>query len=136
MDKLTPEQRSQQMRRIRSQDTAPELQVRKIVTGLGYRYRLHCADLPGTPDLVLRSRRRAVFVSGCYWHGHHCRAGRNQPRTHRAYWQTKIAGNLARDTRVQRKLRRDGWRVLVIWECQLRKPELVSRRLSRWLATP
>lgn len=132
MDILTPEQRSALMGRIRGRDTAPELAVRRLVYGLGYRYRLHGRGLPGTPDLVFRSRRCVIFVHGCFWHRHNCPLAYS-PKSRRSFWEKKFSGNVARDKKVVRSLKRDGWRVLIIWECQLARPAAVARRVKKFL---
>jgi DNA mismatch endonuclease (patch repair protein) len=117
MDRLDPEARSRLMRAVRTKDTTPELRVRGLVHRLGYRFRLHRRDLAGTPDLVLPRLRLAIFVHGCFWHGHRrCKMGR-LPKSRLEYWGPKIAANAARDTRKVRALRRGGWSVLTIWEC-------------------
>lgn len=117
-DVLTQQQRQYCMSRIRGKDTAPEKEVRRVVHGLGYRFRLHSKSLPGRPDLVFAGRRKVIFVHGCFWHRHDCRLGQPVPATRRAFWQAKLLGNKVRDRRVQRQLRRMGWSVLVVWECQ------------------
>jgi DNA mismatch endonuclease (patch repair protein) len=106
------------MRAIRSKDTVPELVVRRLVHGMGYRYRLHRNDLAGHPDLVFPSKRKVVFVNGCFWHGHGCRRGDVQPKTNASYWRAKIARNVQRDARSEAALRASGWDVLTIWECE------------------
>jgi len=112
------EQRSRNMAAIRSTDTKPELFVRRAAHAAGFRYRLHRRDLPGRPDLVFSRYRLVAFVHGCFWHGHVCKEAK-PPRTNLTYWQPKIAGNVARDRRSVAKLRRAGWRVVVIRECEL-----------------
>lgn len=124
MDTLTREARSRHMARISGRDTKPELAVRRLVHSMGYRYRLHRRDLPGTPDLVFPSRSKVILVHGCYWHRHECRQGRSVPSTRTKFWVDKFAANLSRDRRVQRELHQAGWRVLVVWECQTRTPDL------------
>ena len=105
------------MAAVKSKNTVPEMVVRRLVHAMGYRYRLHAKNLPGTPDLVFPSRRKVVNVHGCFWHMHTC--GRCRiPSSRRAYWIAKMQRNTARDKRTQRALRKAGWRVLVIWECQ------------------
>ena len=111
--------RSSNMAKIRSGDTKPEMSVRRIVHAAGFRYRLHCSDLPGKPDIVFVKYRRVVLVHGCFWHGHNC-ARAHTPRTNAAYWSAKIAGNIRRDIKNVRLLRKAGWRVTVIWECSAR----------------
>lgn len=131
-DTLTPIERSRVMRAVKSNDTTPELATRRILHRLGARYRLHAADLPGKPDIVLTRRRKIVEVRGCFWHGHHC--GRCRiPATRRDYWLAKIGRNRQRDVRTVRKLRRLGWSVLVVWECQTTRTERLAERLRRFL---
>ena len=120
MDKLSAERRSSNMRQIRSKNTAPELLLRRMLHRLGYRFRLHRKDLPGKPDLVFPSRRKAIFVHGCFWHQHSgCREGR-VPGTRLEYWKPKLTRNQQRDTAAQSALREQGWQFLVVWECQLK----------------
>ena len=133
MDTLTRRERSKQMALVRSKDTAPELTVRRIVHRLGYRYRLHVASLPGCPDLVFPSRQKVIFVHGCFWHQHRCRRGRRMPSTRVDYWRKKLNRNKQRDAAHRRRLRREGWRVLTLWECQLKTSQregLVDRLLE------
>jgi DNA mismatch endonuclease (patch repair protein) len=133
MDTLDPARRSENMRRIRSKDTAPELQVRRLVHALGYRYRLHDKSLPGKPDIVFRSRKSVIFVHGCFWHLHpNCNEARI-PSTRQDYWIPKLTRNSERDRAHTRKLRRLGWRVLKLWECELKSTEKLTRKLTRFL---
>jgi DNA mismatch endonuclease (patch repair protein) len=133
MDTLTAAERSVRMAKIRSKDTLPELRVRQLVHRLGYRFRLHQKDLPGRPDLVFTSRRKVIFVHGCFWHAHgRCKTA-NQPKSRRGYWKDKFARNKARDQSNARKLRNLGWKVLVIWECQTRSEALMLPRLRCFL---
>jgi DNA mismatch endonuclease (patch repair protein) len=111
------------MSRIRGKDTKPELLVRSVVHRMGYRFRLHRTDLPGKPDLVLPKHRKIIFVHGCYWHMHRCRYGRVVPKTNTEFWQQKRQGNVQRDRRNLKQLRKDGWQILVVWECWTRHPE-------------
>jgi DNA mismatch endonuclease, patch repair protein len=121
MDKLNAEQRSANMRRIRSGDTAPEKVLRQLLHRLGYRFRLHRKDLPGNPDLVFPARRKVIFVHGCFWHLHQeCREGRI-PQSRREYWEPKLLRNRERDARAIAELTRSGWLVFVVWECELSK---------------
>lgn len=134
-DVFTAAERSAVMRAVRSRDTSPERIVRKIVTALGVRYRLHGSKVPGKPDLVFPGLKKVVFVHGCFWHRHRCPKGRSMPATRVKFWQTKFDRNVARDAAVKHLLRREGWRSLVVWECQL-KPDRVDRtteRLRRFL---
>lgn len=127
------ELRSRTMRSVRSQDTVPEMATRRIVHGLGYRYRLHRKDLPGKPDLAFLGCRKVIFVHGCFWHGHSCARGSREPKSNVAYWRKKIAGNTARDNETQRKLRASGWKILILWECQIKNGKEVSRRVRQFL---
>ena len=113
------------MRQIRKTDTKPELVVRRLVHGMGYSYRLNGRDLPGTPDLVFRGRRKVIFVHGCFWHQHACSLGCKQPSANLDYWLPKLARNVERDKENLAQLANAGWDVLVIWECQTRKPALM-----------
>ena len=132
-DHLSPERRSAHMRRIRKTDTTPELVVRRIVHRLGYRYRLHRRDLPGTPDLVFSRLRKIILVHGCFWHQHNCRRGAKQPSTNRAYWLPKLAHNVERDMLVKQQLLDDGWKILVIWECQTKTPDVITSLVKDFL---
>lgn len=125
--------RSEYMRRIRSKDTAPELMVRSLVHRLGYRYRLHRKDLPGKPDLVFPSRKKIIFVHGCFWHGHDCSSVARTPKTNTGYWVGKILRNTERDARHQSELKALGWNLLVVWECEIRDAEALSSRLTSFL---
>lgn len=128
---FTSEERSAIMRRVRSSDTAPELRVRRMVHKLGLRFRLHDKKLPGKPDLVFATRRQAIFVHGCYWHQHRCEAAK-RPATNRRYWNRKLDGNVQRDRKNLRILKRQGWNVLTIWECELRRAEKLQKRVMRF----
>ncbi len=121
------------MRLVRSTDTKPELLVRRLAYGMGFRYRLHVRDLPGVPDLVFRSRKKAIFVHGCFWHGHSCRLGDRTPKSHVTYWEQKIARNSERDALNQRKLRDLGWDHLVLWECELKNEIALAQRIRSFL---
>ncbi|HEY7811269.1 MAG TPA: very short patch repair endonuclease [Allosphingosinicella sp.] len=124
-DHLTPEQRSRNMSRIRGSNTKPELAVRKMLHRAGFRFRLHRRDLPGTPDIVLPRHRVAVFVHGCFWHGHEeCRRSA-LPKTRREFWAEKIARNRARDLRATEALRAAGFSVVTLWECQIHDTDAV-----------
>ncbi|CAD6547535.1 Very short patch repair protein [Paraburkholderia sabiae] len=105
-----------------------------MVYGLGYRYRLHRKDLPGSPDLAFIGRRKVIFVHGCFWHGHTCRRGARRPKTNADYWREKIARNVARDASNESKLTVSGWDVLTVWECELAKPEELCAKLRAFLA--
>ena len=131
---MVSEIRSRTMRAVKSSNTGPEMIVRRLLHRMGYRYRLHCADLPGKPDIVFRSRRKAILVNGCFWHGHGCARGDRVPRTNSEYWSIKISSNVARDARQSRILSELGWRVLVIWECDLRNVDELKIRLQEFIA--
>ncbi|PZQ61394.1 MAG: very short patch repair endonuclease [Phenylobacterium zucineum] len=135
-DVYGPEKRSAVMRRVKGQDTTPELKVRKALTGLGARYRLHRKDLPGNPDIVMPGRRLALFVHGCFWHGHDCARGARVPKANRDYWLGKVGRNKARDVRTAAELAALGWRVETIWECELKDRAALEARLGRLLAPP
>lgn len=132
VDRLTPQQRTRLMQAVKGKDTKPEIAVRSLLHRLGYRFRLHRADLPGTPDIVLPSRRCAIFVNGCFWHAHGCRIGKS-PKSKLEYWGPKLALNRERDRRKQRELRRAGWRVLVVWQCELKNVPSLTEKLLRFL---
>lgn len=123
--------KTERMRRIKSSDTVPELSVRRLLHALGYRFRLHRTDLPGTPDVVFPARRCVILIHGCFWHQHSCKLGR-MPKGNQGYWVPKLSRNVQRDKIVRRQLRARGWRVLTVWECQVMNPGLTSR-LKRFL---
>ncbi len=127
------EQRSRTMRAVKGENTTPELLVRKIAHRMGYRFRLHRKDLLGKPDLVFPGRRKVIFVHGCFWHGHKCPRGDRMPKANADYWKKKITRNAARDKLHNAALKKEGWGVRVIWECQLKSPAFVERFLSRFL---
>ena len=136
VDTLSPAARSALMSRIRNKDSKPEMAVRKLLHGIGYRYRLHRSDLPGTPDLVFPGRSSVIFVHGCFWHLHDgCKHAR-MPKSRLAYWVPKLEGNRRRDRRNARALRARGWRVMVIWECQVADLDRIERRARRFLGAP
>jgi DNA mismatch endonuclease, patch repair protein len=130
-DVFTPEQRSAVMRAVKSRDTQPELRVRRAAHTLGFRFRLNRSDLPGKPDLVFPSRRIAMFVHGCFWHGHDCPRGARKPATNAVYWRTKIARNRARDEVSELALKEAGWRAVIIWECETRDPALLAKLIEK-----
>lgn len=136
MDTLTIAARSIRMSRIPSKDTKPELLVRSLLHRLGYRYRLHRRDLAGSPDIVFPSRAKVIFVHGCFWHAHkNCRLA-NRPKSHRRFWYEKFMRNISRDKASQRRLRRTGWGVCVVWECETRNITLLESELSEFLGVP
>lgn len=129
-DRLTPEQRRLNMRRVRAKDTKPEITVRRLLHANGLRFRLHRRDLPGRPDIVLPRHHAALFVHGCFWHGHGCSLFR-MPATRTEFWSAKIAGNQRRDRAAVDGLHTAGWRSLWVWECALRgKYRLTRSELS------
>ena len=132
-DYLTPKQRSALMSRVRSRNTSVELQVRRLVRKMRLSYRLHRKDLPGRPDLVFDRKKKVIFVHGCFWHGHHCAAGKNRPRTKQTYWEPKLRRNVERDSENQIQLKKMGWRFLVIWECELKNEDKVRKRMTKYL---
>lgn len=133
-DVYSPEKRSAVMRRVKGRDTTPELTVRRLLTGLGARYRLHRADLPGKPDIVMPGRRLVLFVHGCFWHGHDCARGARVPKANRDYWLGKVARNRERDVRHRAALEAAGWRVETVWECELKDEAALTARLETMLA--
>jgi len=124
--------RSENMRAIRSKDTLPEMTVRSLVHRLGYRFRLHRQDLPGKPDLVFSVRRKVIFVHGCFWHSHACKSGLI-PKSNRDFWLPKLRANKARDKKNIEALTQQGWRALVIWQCELKDSRAVGLRIKRFL---
>lgn len=127
--------RSRNMAAIRSRDTSPEHVVRSTLRKMGIPFRLHVRKLPGCPDIVLPQRRVALFVHGCFWHAHRCKIGRRIPKTNVAYWIAKRARNKQRDGRSRRALRRAGWRVLTIWECETRQVARISEKLRDFFSS-
>jgi DNA mismatch endonuclease (patch repair protein) len=125
--------RSDIMRAVKSRDTKPEMTVRRMVYAMGYRYRLHRKDLPGKPDLVFPSRKKIIFVHGCFWHGHACPRGARTPKTNRDYWEGKINRNRERDAQSGKTLMKEGWNVLIIWECKLKDQGLLEDILRKFL---
>ena len=135
MDVLSKEQRSYCMSRIRKTDTTPELIVRKIIHNIGYRFRLYKKDLPGCPDIVLPRHKKIVFVHGCWWHRHNCKLGRRMPKTRLDYWIPKFRANKERHKRNLVKLKRQGWEVLTVWECQTKDVEKLRKKLETFLSS-
>jgi DNA mismatch endonuclease (patch repair protein) len=133
MDVLTKEQRSYCMSRIRKTDTTPELTVRRIVHKMGYRFRLYRRDLPGCPDIVLPRHQKVIFIHGCWWHRHNCRLGRREPKSRKSYWLPKLKGNKNRHKKNCLLLRKQGWKVLVVWECWTRDVAKLEKRLRDFL---
>lgn len=123
---------SRRMAAVGQRDTGPEMIVRRLLHSMEFRYRLHLRGLPGSPDIVFRSRKKVIFVHGCFWHRHGCKKA-TTPATNRAYWLPKFAANVRRDRRNVAALRRAGWKVLIVWECQTRDPSKLEARLRRFL---
>jgi DNA mismatch endonuclease (patch repair protein) len=123
------------MSRIRNKNTRPEIIVRSMVHRMGYRYALHRKDLPSRPDMVLTKHHKIIFIHGCFWHIHKCRYGKVKSATNTEFWQTKREGNVAIDKRNLRKLRKNGWKVLVVWECQTRHVEKLTKNLQKFLVS-
>lgn len=135
VDTLTPAARSERMSRVRGKDTKPEMKVRRFVHGMGYRYRLHRKDLPGKPDLVFPSRRKVIFIHGCFWHRHPdsgCKLAR-LPKSRLDFWRPKLEANRARDLENQIKLAESGWKVLVVWECELGDRAGLENKIKNFL---
>ncbi|CAN0617995.1 XorII very short patch repair endonuclease [Burkholderia multivorans] len=132
VDTRTPDQRSKIMRAVGTRDTGPELLVRRLLHRLGYRYRLHAHGLPGTPDIVFASRKKIIFIHGCYWHGHSCKKGA-LPKSSLEYWGPKIQANRDRDARNVAALTAAGWQVLTLWQCELRDMSAVESTLIAFL---
>ncbi len=130
-DTLTASQRIFCMSQNKGKDTSPEISVRGLVHSLGYRYRLHRRDLLGCPDMVFPGKKKVIFINGCYWHRHNCKKGRSMPATRENFWQSKFKKTIARDKRNLRKLRKEGWKVLVVWECQVRRIDGLKPILQR-----
>lgn len=135
MDVVNRDTRSRMMRSVRSWHTAPEMIVRRAAHGLGYRYRLHCSHLPGRPDLVFASYKAAIFVNGCFWHQHSCPKGKI-PTSNRAFWQKKLLRNVERDYQNCSALVQNGWKVLVVWECETKDPSRIHVLLQSFLVRP
>ena len=133
-DVHTPQQRSFNMSRIRNRNTRPEMVVRSLVHRMGYRYRLHRKDLPGKPDLVFPSRRKIIFVHGCFFHMHDCRYGNVTPKQNAEFWRAKRLSNVERDRRNIAALTQEGWEVLEVWECQTRMPDQLEPILRDFLS--
>jgi DNA mismatch endonuclease (patch repair protein) len=131
-DNRTPAQRRKNMQAVRTKNTAPEKLVRSLLHRLGFRFTLHRKDLPGTPDIILPARKRVLFVHGCYWHGHNCSRGRSSA-TNVEFWRRKISVNKDRDDRARQLLRKEGWKVLIVWQCETKNCTQLKERLSRFM---
>ena len=133
MDKVSREKRSEVMRAVRSRDTKPELVVRRTAYALGFRFRVNVKDLPGRPDLAIKSRKKAIFIHGCFWHRHQNCKRSTLPRSNQAYWAKKFAETIKRDELTMATYRSMGWEPLVIWECELADREALSERIKLYL---
>lgn len=134
-DRISKEHRSWNMSRIRGKDTKPEIIVRSLLHKIGYRFRLHRKDLPGKPDIVLPKYKTVIFVHGCFWHRHRgCRFAYT-PKSRKKFWKKKFEQNIERDKQVKKELRKAGWNVLIVWECEIRDPTSLTERLTETLAT-
>jgi DNA mismatch endonuclease (patch repair protein) len=134
MDRVSEEKRSWMMSRIKDRDTKPELMVRSLLHSMGYRFRLNRKDLPGKPDIVLPKYKSVIFVHGCFWHQHsECSQGQRQPKSNKDYWNKKLRTTVGRDNKNQILLKELGWKVLVVWECDLNDQDTLFRILSRFL---
>lgn len=121
------------MRRVKSTNTSIEITVRKLIWRMGCRYRLYAKDLPGRPDIILRKQKKIIFINGCFWHGHICKHGQRQPKSNSEYWTKKIKMNKDRDRCNLKKLREVGWRVIVIWECEIVNHNKLKKKLKNFL---
>lgn len=125
--------RSEIMRQVKSENTTPERIVRRLLTNLGFRYQLHAVDLPGKPDVVFRGKKKIIFIHGCFWHGHSCKRGDRPPKTNMEYWSSKIAKNRIRDESISSTLTAQGWRLLTIWECEMKEDKKLSQKILKFL---
>lgn len=133
MERLSTAQRSANMRAVKGRDTGPEKVIRSLVHRMGYRFCLYRADLPGKPDLVFPKRHATIFVHGCFWHSHTCQRGTLKPKTNAKFWASKLAKNAVRDKEQTAALRKQGWRTLVVWECELKTESRLVSKLRRFL---
>ncbi|MAU59575.1 MAG: very short patch repair endonuclease [Parvibaculum sp.] len=130
---MTSPDRSRIMRAVKDKDTAPEWSVRRMLHAAGYRYRLHCKELPGKPDLCFPSRKKVIFIHGCFWHGHNCKRGAREPKSNVEYWRAKISRNCERDAAHMAALRSVGWSILILWECEIKSGTATLNRLKAFL---
>ena len=133
MDRISREHRSWNMSRIKSGNTKPEIVVRSLLHNMGYRFRLHRKDLPGKPDIALPMYNSVIFVHGCFWHRHKGCKNTSNPKTKKTFWREKFKANVERDRKVQKKLKSMGWRILIIWECELAEVDSVINKLEDYL---
>ena len=133
MDSLDKKSRSQLMGKVRSKNTSTEIKVRKLVYGLGYRYRLNVRGIPGTPDIVFKKRKKVIFIHGCFWHRHECFNGKRTPKSRVDFWENKFSANIERDKRTYDKLTSEGWAYLIVWECELKNEEALKDKILTFL---
>jgi DNA mismatch endonuclease (patch repair protein) len=133
MDTLTRAERSARMALVKCKDTKPEVAVRRLVHSLGYRYRLHSGKLPGRPDMVFQSRRKIIFVHGCFWHRHKGCPNTRLPKSRLSFWKPKLEANHLRDKRIRLKLKKLNWKVLVIWECEIKNSTRLTKKVIRFM---
>jgi DNA mismatch endonuclease, patch repair protein len=132
-DTLTQSQRKFCMSQNKEKNTSPEISVRRLVYSLGFRYRLHRRDLPGCPDMVFPAKKKVIFINGCYWHRHNCKKGRSMPATRKKFWQQKFKRTIERDKHNYRTLKKLSWKILIIWECQIKKPVKITDKIISFL---
>ncbi|WP_352996566.1 very short patch repair endonuclease [Mesorhizobium sp. M1273] len=132
-DPLSPERRGALMARVKQRNTKPEMTIRQLLHSRGWRYRIHVKNLPGTPDIVFPRRKVAIFVHGCFWHGHSCKLG-SLPKTRSEFWSQKIVGNRQRDDRKRDELQQSGWQVLIVWQCELADQSSMLQRIESFLS--
>ena len=132
-DRISEQQRSYNMSRVKSANTEPELRVRRLIHAMGYRYRLHDRSLPGTPDVVFSRKKKAIFIHGCFWHQHDNCPGSRRPASNQDFWNTKLDRNLQRDSQNQQRLTERGWDFLIVWECELRDIPALRSRIQGFL---
>ncbi|RAN71324.1 hypothetical protein B5P43_34055 [Bacillus sp. SRB_336] len=136
VDSLTRDQRHKVMANIKGRNTKPEMLVRRLLFGHGYRYRIHVKGLPGTPDIVFGSRRKAIFINGCFWHSHSCPNGTRRPQTNPAFWEAKRTRTVERDAQAQARLHDLNWETFTVWECELKAIDTVAAALASFLGPP
>lgn len=132
-DVFTADKRSQIMSRVRGYDTFPELAVRSLLHRMGYRFRVHQDRLPGNPDIVLHKYKKVIFINGCFWHGHKGCTRSKRPTSNVFFWTKKLEGNIQRDRRKLRELKRLGWNYLIIWQCQIKDKDRLKSRIRRFM---
>jgi len=134
VDIFTTDKRSEIMSRIKNRDTAPEIKVRSIIHRMGYRFRLHRKDLPGNPDIVFPKHKKIIFVNGCFWHGHKNCIRSKRPSSNKNFWDQKIDKNITRDKNIRKALNKSGWKVLVIWQCEINDINKLEVKIANFMA--